>query len=42
MYSCSNPQLESKDYNKMHTNVGDDDGDGGNAVVSVRDDDQSS
>jgi hypothetical protein len=33
MYTCSNPQLESRDYKKMNTNVGGDDGDYGDATV---------
>jgi hypothetical protein len=39
MYTCSNPKIESKDYNKKNTNV---DGDDGEAAVGVRDDAQSS
>jgi hypothetical protein len=39
MYICSNPQLDSKDYNKMNTNV---DGDDGDAVVGDGDDSQFS
>jgi hypothetical protein len=39
MYTCSNPKIESKDYNKKNTNV---DGDDGEAAIGVRDDAQSS
>jgi hypothetical protein len=38
MYTCSNPQLESKDYNKMNTNVDGDDGDDGDTSVGDGDD----
>jgi hypothetical protein len=39
MNTCSNPQLESKNYDKMNTNVGGDDGD---ATIDDEDDAQSS
>jgi hypothetical protein len=35
MYTCSNPQLESNDYNKINTNV---DGDDGDTIVGDGDD----
>jgi hypothetical protein len=39
MYTCMNPQLESRDYNNMNTNG---DGDDGDTVVGDGDDAQSS
>jgi hypothetical protein len=42
MHTCSNPQLESRDYKKMNTNVGDDDGVDVDAAVGDGDDVQSS
>jgi hypothetical protein len=42
MYTCSNPQLESSNYNKMNKNVGDDDADGRDAAVDDGDEAQSS
>jgi hypothetical protein len=41
MYTCSNPQ-QSKDYNRMNTNVGGDDGDDGDATIDDGDDVQPS
>jgi hypothetical protein len=41
MYTFSNPQLESRDYNKMNTNVEGDDGDDEYAAVGDGDDAQS-
>jgi hypothetical protein len=42
MYSCLNPQLESRDYNNMNTNGDGDDGDDGDIVFDDGDDAQSS
>jgi hypothetical protein len=39
MYTCSNPQLQSRDNKKINTNV---DGDDGDAAVCDGDDAQSS
>jgi hypothetical protein len=42
MNTCSNPQVKLRNYNKMNTNFGDDNGDDGDAAVNDGDDAQAS
>jgi hypothetical protein len=37
MNTCSNPQVKLRNYNKMNTNVGDDDGDDGDDAQASKD-----